>query len=759
MNRIGRFLVLAASGAIFTVSLILAPEANENGDFLPVTFGWILLFGLCGQTVFRFQRRVDRDKPNENKPNRTASYWGCRVFPALVCAAVFFSAFGAIGRVTPRFAVNIAWTIAVFPIAYFFFLWFGARPRCSATGERCVPAETAGVFRRTMLTVLLAAVMTESFFALFCYVVKDPALRAEYRANPDKMLVDNGMYFAPDSPERTLFENRLLESTEPLGTYGLTNTLAGVLVPVITLLTGIFFWNGAAFFSEPAERKKRLIRALCAAGSILPLAVVLLLTKSRAGYLACFAGTLLTFCAVAFLRFSNRRVFWTGAVAIPAVFIAAVLGAWGCGVLDKEVFTEAKRSLGFRLDYWEASCRMIAERPIFGVGAGNFQACYPHFMNPWASEVVADPHHFLFELAAVFGVPCALFFVAFLVALAVQAIRRPNHLAPPDQMVPVGVSSLAFFVGALGAFALSLSASAPVDFDFLLAAVPAGIIAVLLARIVFVEAIPAPILFAATAASLVNLSAAGGILFPAVGLPLCLFAAMIAAPEADESAAPEGKVSARSKQSKVCDGPQSSETTQKHPAFHFIINAGVILFFLFYLVGSDIAQNRSETALLKKIDTGAISRAEALAALQTVHATCRCDSLPIHQRLFVLSLAEYVESPTEPNKSEWERSKVFLRRAAPSSATVRFGAGKAELAAYEQIGRAELLESASRWFAEAVTRFPSNAEYHAYYGLTLRRLGKQSEASEEFRKALELDDAMPHKDRKLTPKIRNAVSR
>lgn len=717
MKTFGRLALTFAVGAVFTASLVLTPEGGTlSGDFLPLAACWFALFGLTF-SAFAFSKR-------RSAVEKGAWRVGTVLYPLLL--TVFFAAatFATLRFGTPRYAANMFWTVCAFPLLYFFAL-LSARRGIS--------------FRRAALAILLAAALAESVFALFCYTVKDPAIRAEYRANPEKTLAENGMYFEPGSAERTLFENRLLNSVEPLGTYGLTNTLAGVLVPVLTLLTGIFFWNGALLFSagEQAERKKRLGILCAAAAAILPLAVVLILTKSRSGYLAFLFGAVFLFFIVAFTRLRSKKIFWLGALALPALFIVSALGAWGFGVLDKEVFTEAKKSLGFRLDYWEGSARMIAERPLFGVGPGNFQTCYPKYMNATASEVVADPHNFLFEWAALFGIPAAILFSLFIFSLAVAAFRpESNQSVPvPPGRFPAALPLSAFFVGVGAAFALSLTLSAPIDFDFLLGAVPAGVVALVLARFLFAEPVPKPIILAALLASLVNLSAAGGIFFPPIMLTLAFFAALIAVPT--ESPA-------------IIETPPNQRRVLTAAALMISTALGAGLIFHLFLNG------QKEKSAVEFLETNGRTLPPAR-MYELSKEPARFCSIALLQQQVHWFLAAWSPETDERYRPDWKWVIERLFKEAPQSAPLRFWVGKEELAAYERTRNEEFLIAASEAFAEAAARFPTNAEYRAYWGLTLRRLGKTAEADREIKKALELDDAMTHQDRKLVPKVRESL--
>ncbi len=147
----------------------------------------------------------------------------------------------------------------------------------------------------------------------------------------------------------------------------------------------------------------------------------LLLTKSRSAWLASAAG--LGVLGLAALRHGgllNRRIVLAGA----ALLAALVGGAVATGSLDREIFTEASKSLGYRWQYWQSSLAMIKDRPWLGCGLGNFQDEYTQYKLPEASEVVADPHNLLFEVWATAGTPALAAFLAIFIGVGYDVLRR-----------------------------------------------------------------------------------------------------------------------------------------------------------------------------------------------------------------------------------------------------------------------------------------------------------------------------------------------
>ncbi|MCF0233941.1 MAG: O-antigen ligase family protein, partial [Thermoguttaceae bacterium] len=351
--------------------------------------------------VVRRRKRFD--------PARIADFG---VAATLAWATISYVKHVACGDCEVRLATNAFWTFMAPLGLYVILRKFRAIFTNRLTSALCV--------------ILVACATSEALYSAYSFAVVNPRLRAEYRANPDAMLAQNGMNLAPGSRERLLFEQRLLESSEPTGTYGLANTLAGVLAPSLVLCAA-FFTAGATSRrrEEPQNaafsgRAAQLISATIWGAAAAAIGFALVATKSRAGLLAAIFGigvwATLKFGMVFHRRASLRRVVF-GGVGIVLACVLSIACAFACGVLDREVFSEAGKSLGYRLDYWRATAAMIKDFPIFGIGPGEFQSVYPQYIVPTASEFIADPHNFAFELAALFGIPLLLSFGLFLLGI------------------------------------------------------------------------------------------------------------------------------------------------------------------------------------------------------------------------------------------------------------------------------------------------------------------------------------------------------
>lgn len=200
-----------------------------------------------------------------------------------------------------------------------------------------------------------------------------------------------------------MFQARL-EAGLPWGTFGHTNTLAGFLMfasPFLLTMT-------AEAWKAPPTAKVWTARGLSLAllGLLL---YALMLTKGRSAWI----GAAVAFGVVGLSSPSIRQALyrhWPWVVAVGA--IVSALFHWKSG--------NAVESLRYRFEYWQGTLPIIREHPWLGVGWGAFRDHYLKHKLIHSSEEIADPHNFLMEFAACAGIPAA---IAYLFWLAVN-VRR-----------------------------------------------------------------------------------------------------------------------------------------------------------------------------------------------------------------------------------------------------------------------------------------------------------------------------------------------
>ena len=192
---------------------------------------------------------------------------------------------------------------------------------------------------------------------------------------------------------RQQYKQRLFDSSEPLAWFAHPNTLGGFLAVGLLALLGATALPGNG-----------RIRILCQVLAIAAIAFCLLLTKSRTACVGFACG--LTLWAI--LDRLDRRCGWRTIVVMGVIGGGLVGTAIRIRGVDREVFTEAAKSLTYRLEYWKGAVGIIQEHPLGGVGPGQFRPHYLKYKAAGASEEIADPHQLLLDVWASAGIPAAL---------------------------------------------------------------------------------------------------------------------------------------------------------------------------------------------------------------------------------------------------------------------------------------------------------------------------------------------------------------
>lgn len=354
-------------------------------------------------------------------------------------------------------------------------------------------------------------------------------------------------------PAQQLFEDRLLNSKEPLGFFALTNTLASFMAIGLVLLAGSFVGlllpnQTENTSSENCGKKNRSILAVLGVALLL-VTYCLVLTKSRSAWGGAIVGigTLLGLFLVTSKSGAALRKLLP-IVVIGAVAIALLTGvAIATEALDIEVLTEASTSLSYRLEYWTSTWDVILDHPLFGTGPGNFRDNYLRHKLPQSSEEISDPHQFVLDVVANAGVVGLAGLVAFLAVIAwlsgklcrQQEARPDSDSALANESTHSPRSSIRTAIGSAAVLTIAGEWVFSGDFSWSIFAVCG--VAMLIDGVLTMVLRPSSIstnsqreltvppvaVVAAIVALFVHLSAAGGIAMPAViGVALALAAVL-----------------------------------------------------------------------------------------------------------------------------------------------------------------------------------------------------------------------------------------
>ncbi len=599
----------------------------------------------------------------------------------------------------------------------------------------------SGPSQRAICSVLLALASGLAVLGYYQVVYSNPKLRAEYARHPERMLRDEGQYLPDESPLRVQFENRLA-SSEPTGPFALTNSLAGFLTPCLVLLIGL-----AGPLRQSVSRRWQ---GVVAVGLLMLLmAGCLLLTKSRAAYVAIAAGVALLAWIKA-TSLSRRQWKWILATAGGLVLVVGLLFA--LGGLDRQVLTEAPKSLGYRLQYWRATVALIAEHPWFGCGPGNFKEFYTQYKLPEASEPVSDPHNFLLEVAATGGLPALLLFlltgalaawrlrttlVASRISSGVVHERADDRDAPlaPRTWVPV-------YAGAAIGLALSVPAGWavgwPSNFESL------GVTLVVSAAVLWMlhpwvrqGTIPGGVLVIAAVALLVNLLAAGGLSFPGVAQLLWILLALaLNRRDAERS---DASLDA------LVGLPRAQRSLRGNLVLGSALAASLLLVLLCYLsMYRPVLAARERYARAFETATAPAFAEQCLAAASA--DPWWADPWELYAELVS---QQWMRSPSVATLVEFDRAQNSMLQRCRHSSLLYRRSGDWLLGMYEASRQPDLLERAIRCHQEAVRLYPNSSILHAQLAADHFLAAQFDQAAAEAGEALRLDDLSPHSELKL----------
>lgn len=612
---------------------------------------------------------------------------------------------------------------------------------------------------RAVVALQLALVVALTSYGFYQRFVIMPLDRAAFERDPDAVLRAAGVDAPEGSPLRRQYADRL-RSSEPLATFALTNSLAAYLLPWLVVCAGVIAT------SRPQLFNRRTAITLVAIG--LASGICLLMTKSRSAYVGAAVGLLGVGGIALGSRVrgkervhGNSRPSWQGRWPVAVVVLVSLLTIGGAvvGAMDATILGEARKSLGYRLEYWQATLAMLRDYPLSGCGPGNFQVFYTTYKLPQSSETIADPHNFALEIAAIAGWPALTLWLAAAAAWLVAILRVPRPLVAaaaiesetagsvaaqplpaPSTLVTGspfadGATPRTILAGAVAGVILGWLAGVisgyPPPFELLiLGGIPAFLTLWALWPWVGHGELSAACLATGVVALLVCLLAAGGIGYPAVSLGVWLLGALalnLAARESDARQAPGwlGGVLAAS----------------------WLLTVAVFYATCYRPVFAGRASmSQGDLALTQGDLAGALARYAEAAAVDPWW------SEPWRRQVEVAQHA-WLATGDARAREEFERVVLETIRLEPRSQSVRQDFARKFLLIYRRSGDREALADALAFQRDAVALYPNNAMARAQLAWLLHVAGESAEARAEAARALRLDDVHPHVEQKLENQI------
>ncbi|MCO6438241.1 MAG: O-antigen ligase family protein [Phycisphaerae bacterium] len=275
--------------------------------------------------------------------------------------------------------------------------------------------------RRLLLAAILGAAATQVATGVEQYRGFEDTW-AQYQQHKAEFWAAQGIQ--PGDGRIELFERRA-NSREIQASFPHSNVAASYFLLCVFAAAGAALdrWRVAV----ASRAAPQLLLALGSTALAAALVGTLAFTGSLGAMLAGVAGLALWIVVIALRSWIARhrrlalRIGWGVALAAAVAFIS-----WG---LIRQSFPSM--SLTFRWQYWTAAARMIADHPLTGVGRENFGRHYLQYKSIASPEEVSNPHNFLVQFAADWGLLGLAGAIVLLVA-GVNAVTRPRANPPPS---------------------------------------------------------------------------------------------------------------------------------------------------------------------------------------------------------------------------------------------------------------------------------------------------------------------------------------
>ena len=259
-----------------------------------------------------------------------------------------------------------------------------------------------------------------------------PANHSQLAEDRDATLRKAG--YDPDSPNAAMLEKRMLADT-PYGFMSLSNPFGSMMIVLgfAAAAVAVERFAAAGASRPPAGTVPRgelhlpTLAAILTSALAAAAVVVVLLTRSRGAIAAMIVAATGAVGVYRTRRALGRH--WRRALLIAAVAVAVVAGAVaGYGLAHDRLPT---RTMTFRWYYWTGSGGIIAEKPAFGTGGGNFPNAYLRHRRPAAEEAVKTPHNVVVGALVQYGIPGGMCLVAAMCYVLAASARPGRETTDP----------------------------------------------------------------------------------------------------------------------------------------------------------------------------------------------------------------------------------------------------------------------------------------------------------------------------------------
>jgi O-antigen ligase len=200
---------------------------------------------------------------------------------------------------------------------------------------------------------------------------------------------------------------------------------------------------GLALYAK--ERKNKIIfySGFCLTG------IATLFSYSRGSIGALIGGIIILLIWIGRRRYKVILPLIAAVIVIILMTAPDVLGRFSSGFKMEWEGTKGTS----RMSIWRTAGNMIAEHPIIGVGPENFGNQYINYRDKFSNRKFAHAHNDILNIAAYAGIPAAIFYLGFWVAIIVRMTRALKRRIERNMLrgIILGtlMGSIVFFIASL----------------------------------------------------------------------------------------------------------------------------------------------------------------------------------------------------------------------------------------------------------------------------------------------------------------------
>ncbi len=273
-----------------------------------------------------------------------------------------------------------------------------------------------------VLLIAFALAATATYQCTDQFFTSNEDMIADYETNPQKHLDVIGA--EEGSFQQMLYEHRLY-GKDIRGFLTTSNSTGSFLLLSAFAAIGLFvdaFRNRRDKSSHAAVVCLGVAAAVACAG--------LILCRSKGALAAGAVCGVMFVAALTLGRYLHRR----RRLLLVLIIVAVAIGTFVViGYGTSRGTLPGGASMLVRWQYWDGAAKMYADKPLTGVGGGNFANYYPHYKIPAAPETVTDPHNFVLSLLSQYGPLGAIGFVAGFVIILCRVAFSTPYKDPPEQ--------------------------------------------------------------------------------------------------------------------------------------------------------------------------------------------------------------------------------------------------------------------------------------------------------------------------------------